>query len=144
MPAAPHSPEATPSVIIALDVTDLERSVAFYGRVLNTRVVATEREGLIFESKVLATARHPGVVLHLRRQFGIRVSGSHPGTLLRISLHEPELLRRRADLRAANVRWLGNEPPAEARSVLFADPDGYEIELFTHPAPLVVPPPPAT
>lgn len=136
-----HSPDAQPAVIIALDVTDLERTVAFYARALGMQVVATERPGLILESRVLAGPRYPSVALHVRRQFGIRVSGSHPGTILRISLHTPDLFDRRAELHAAGVRWLGAEPPADAPSVMFADPDGYEVELFTRQAPLVVPPP---
>lgn len=133
---------AEPPVIIAMDVADLDRSCAFYARALGMSVVTVERAGLIFESRVVAGGSLPGIGFHLRKQFGIRVSACHPGTVLRLSFKVASLAKILPALRAAEPKWLGPAPADSARHVHFVDPDGYELELFEERTTLVVPPPP--
>jgi catechol 2,3-dioxygenase-like lactoylglutathione lyase family enzyme len=127
-------------VIIALDVADLDRSVDFYATAMGLRVVRTERPGLIFESRVLAGPGLPALALHIRKQFGIRVTGSHPGQMLRVSLRVDDPSRYIEAVDASSGRWIGPKPAPGVPHIHFVDPDGYEYELFTEPAPLVATP----
>jgi catechol 2,3-dioxygenase-like lactoylglutathione lyase family enzyme len=133
---------AAPSIIIAMDVVDLARSCGFYHDALGYTVEAVERAGLIFESRRLRSPLLPAVALHLREQFGIRVGGTQPGTVLRLSAHVDDLGSWADRLLAAGVRWvIKPDVTIPAGTLRFADPNGYEWELFRTPAPLVVPPP---
>lgn len=118
--------------VVAFDVNDLDRSVEFYGRTLGFVVINVRRQGLLLESRELVSDRYPGLGLHLRQQFGIRVGGTRPGHILRMSLHTTDLRASVAALHG-QVRWIGHDPTVEesGTSVRFADPDGYELELFT-------------
>lgn len=129
---------APPPCIIALDVADLGRSVAFYAAALGFSVHTAHRAGQLMESRLLASPRFPGVGLHLRAALGKRVGGSQPGSLLRISLHTPDLDAHLPSLKALGVRWV--HPPLEPAppDVSFVDPDSYLIELFrATPGPLL-------
>ncbi|MGH7131492.1 MAG: VOC family protein [Phycisphaerales bacterium] len=120
-----------PTVRIALDVQDLNRSCEFYGRALGFRVTHTDRPGLIFESRSLRSDRHPAVQLDLRAGFGKRIQGTSPGGITKLSFREPKLAEAIAGLNGL-VRWIGPPPATDPLppAVAFNDPDAYQIELF--------------
>ena len=111
-------------VAVALDVSDIAASAAFYARTLGFETVAAERSGLIFEFRHLRSRRFPEVEISLRAAFGKRPIGSCPGTLLHITLR----VRNLADAARAlgsTVRWVGPPPadPPATPVVAFADPE---------------------
>lgn len=138
-----HPPTASGVVVsIRLDVEQLDRSVVFYERVLDFRVVASDRVGMLLESKTLRSERFPGVEIVLRESFGKRVMGSQAGSLTAISLPVDDLegevtrlLGIEAGVGRDRVRWVGAVPgeassPDKARtSVQVLDPDAYVFEL---------------
>jgi len=121
------------------DVSDLKRSALFYERVLGFRVVGVYRRGLPYESWMLTRESHPGVMVVIRQSYRRPVVGSLPGGFTRLSLHEPDLAMRRAEIEKT-VRVL---PPSEraapggataegaAAYLEFLDPDGYVLELYS-------------
>ncbi len=118
---------------IALDVVDLDRSEAFYARALGARRLETRRDGLLMSERLLISDLAPSLGLHLREAFGIRVGGSQPGHLLRISVAHPDLP---GVIRALGpeAMWIGPapDPASPPPSIRLLDPDAYEIELFAH------------
>ena len=90
--------EPQPSVRIALDVQDLNRSCEFYRRALGFQVVHTDRAGLIFEARSLRSSRYPSVQLNLRAGFGKRIQGTSPGGVTKLSFREPRLAEAVAGL----------------------------------------------
>lgn len=141
-PGTSHPPTAGVAVSIRLDVEQLDRSVVFYERVLDFRVVASDRVGMLLESKTLRSERFAGVEIVLRESFGKRVMGSQAGSLTAISLPVDDLegevtrlLGIEAGVGRDRVRWVGAVPgeapsPDKARtSVRVLDPDAYVFEL---------------
>lgn len=127
------APQSAASAWVTLDVGSLDQSCLFYTRTLGYAVVATHRHGAIYEERrLVAPGRALGLVL--RQSFGIRVVGSGPGHLLRLSLHTTDLPADVARLDGL-VTWVGPRPtpndPASQEPALarFLDPDGYQIEL---------------
>ena len=120
-----------PSVRIALDVQDLDRSCEFYRRALGYQVVRTERAGMIFEARTLRSDRHPALQLDLRAGFGKRIQGTSPGGITKLSFREPKLAEAIAGL-SGLVRWIGPAPAVDPlpTAIAFNDPDAYQIELF--------------
>ena len=114
---------------LAFDVADLDRSTAFYRDVLGFRVVLTERAGLIYETRAMASDRYPGVALFARKTFQRPVLGSMIGGVLQLGLREPDLSAR-ADELDGKVTWVLAPGQRDGR-VSFLDPDGYVVELFS-------------
>ncbi|MBX9737670.1 MAG: hypothetical protein K2X32_12170 [Phycisphaerales bacterium] len=122
---------AKTAIVVAIDVTNLGTSEAFYGRLLGFERVNVVRQGLIFEERHLSSPRVPGFLLMLREAFGKRPIGTQPGSVLRIGFAVEGLAEaiRSSD---PGVRWQ-NGRPADASALTHArliDPDGYIVELF--------------
>lgn len=115
-------------VRLAMDVSNLDASAAFYRDLLGFDVVCSQRPGLIYETRLTRSHRFPALELELRAGFGKRVGGSGPGGVLRFGFQVPDLPAAVAQL-TGKVRWIGEAPPPDAQAVRFADPDGYVIEL---------------
>ena len=117
-------------VAITLDVNELQRSCAFYARVLAFETVATERAGLIYEVRSLRSPLCPNIELRLRAAFGKRATGGGPGSLLLLTIRVDDLPASLARL-ADGVPWVGAKPaePFTQDRATFADPDGYQIQL---------------
>lgn len=113
---------------LAMDVSDLDASTAFYRDLFGFEVQSTDRAGMIYESRVLHSPRFPALDLQLRAGFGRRVTGTGPGGVLRISLQVPDLNQEIARLQG-RARWIGEPPKPGDSLVRFADPDAYIIEL---------------
>ncbi len=137
-----------PSIVIAIDVANLNTSDAFYQRLLGFQPVATVRQGLLFEERHMASARVPGFLLILREAFGKRPIGTQPGTVLRIGFGVKNLREAASGLDPA-THWQHPLPAAPAAAgetigddkaapgggstqtfARLTDPDGYIIELF--------------
>lgn len=128
--AAPHTTASTPDVCIALDVTNLENSQAFFAK-FGFQIVHVHRDGLLLQERHYQSTEHCGVRLILREAFGKRTIGSQPGTLLRIAMRVPDLAKAVRDL-GSSVCWVGAAPDPEklGTHVRCTDPDGYQIELY--------------
>lgn len=118
-------------VWIAMDVVDLDRTEAFYARLLGARRMETRRDGQLMSERLLVCDRVPGLGLHLREAFGIRVGGSQPGHLLRVSVAHPDLPEVIRSL-GPQTAWIGPapDPASPPPSIRLLDPDAYEVELF--------------
>lgn len=115
---------------IMYDVTDLDRSCAFYGETLGFRHVSTDRKDLPYEIRTLECDQYPALALCLRKSYRRPVIGSLPGGFIAIGL-------RVANVREAVARLTGKVsfltqilPAGPLHKVQFFDPDGYVIELF--------------
>jgi catechol 2,3-dioxygenase-like lactoylglutathione lyase family enzyme len=124
-------------VRIHLDVTNLERSAAFYERALGFRVAFVHRQGVPYESWVLSSERHPGVLLVMRQSYRRPVVGSAPGGVTRLALHEPDLEARRAEIEGLVAlipptdRGAPGSAAGDGSYIEFLDPDGYVLELYS-------------
>jgi catechol-2,3-dioxygenase len=120
---------------IGLNVTDLDRSEAFYRRVLHLEPLGGSRGG---EREWAFLGRDGAPVLTLWRQSAGAVDTTRPGLHhLAFRVDTP------AEVRAieARLRELGVTPlhdgvvahgeGAESGGVFFADPDGIRLEVFT-------------
>lgn len=118
---------------VALDVTNLNATCAFYKTLAGFEVVNTLRPGLIFETRELASPAYPGIQIFAREAFGKRAVGMAPGGITSIGLPVsdiPATIRRLA----GKTRWVGESPEATPddprNSVTVIDPDAYQIELY--------------
>ncbi|MFT3685132.1 MAG: VOC family protein [Phycisphaerales bacterium] len=127
------APPAPAGFKLSFDVTNLDKSCAFYQTLGGFVTASASRAGQIFETRDLTSSAYPGVHLVIRASFGKRAVGTSPGGITAISLPVPNLpaaIRRLS----GKIRWVGASPeatPDEARaSVALIDPDGYQIELY--------------
>lgn len=134
-----HNPESSlcplPAVAsILFDVTDLERTCAFYLDTLGFQHVATEREGLPFETRTLECESYPTIALCVRRTYRRPVIGSQPGGFIALALRTRNVRQVIERIKDRVTLLLPVPlPAAEAGSIVraqFLDPDGYVIELF--------------
>ncbi|HEX2610736.1 MAG TPA: VOC family protein [Gemmatimonadales bacterium] len=133
MATTSESAIAPPGFKLAFDVTDLNKTCAFYQALGGFTVASVARAGQIFETRHLTSPSYPGVHLLVRASFGKRAVGTSPGGITTISLpvaHLPTTIRRLT----GKARWVGPSPeaaPDEPRtSVVLVDPDAYQIELY--------------
>ncbi len=123
-PAAARLPDATRLGAVHLTVTDLERSLVFYERVLGLRVHRRDDA-----EAVLGTGGQDALVL--REERGARPAGRHAG-LYHVALR----FDTRAELARVGVRIAMTQAPIQGASdhgtheaIYLADPDGNGLEL---------------
>ncbi len=117
---------------VVLMVTDLQRSVDFYCRVLGFRVSDVYPEDMM-----------PGGMVFLRcntDHHGIALVGAAPGRSENIEMHHlafevgslDEVLRVRRHLRAhqAQIDFDGRRRAGRQMAVEFRDPDGHRLEIY--------------
>src|SRR5262245_2234885 len=109
---------------VHIDVTDLDRSIAFYEPALGLRVLRREAD-----LAALGTDEHEAVVLHERP--GARRAGRHAG-LYHVALLYPS----REELARAAMRLIATQTPVDGASdhgtheaIYLPDPDGNGLEL---------------
>lgn len=119
---------------IALDVSDRERSIAFYAELLGTEVVAEDVEhGLTF-LRLPGSANYSDLALHAHAD----VAAAYPPEQVRMAhvgweVHDEAHLVAAHDLLTERTRVVLAADFGVARSVMGMDPDGHviEFELFT-------------
>ncbi len=132
-----HNPESSlcplPAVAsILFDVTNLARTCEFYFETLGFRHVATQREGLPFETRTLECDRFPTIAVCVRQTYRRPVIGSQPGGFIMLALRTKnvrETIERIKD-RTTIITMIPPDPAAQMPKAQFLDPDGYVIELF--------------
>lgn len=117
---------------VVLKVTDIERSVDFYTRVLGFRV-----------SDVYPDSMMPGKMVFMRcnnDHHGVALVGGAPHASKNVELHHmafevdtlDEVLKARAHLRACGVevQFEGRRRAGAQIAVEFLDPDGHWLEIY--------------
>lgn len=133
-----QSPESSscprPAVAsILFDVTNLERTCAFYLDTLGFRQVTSDRQGLPFETRTLECDQYPALALCVRQTYRRPVIGSQPGGFIALGLRTNNLkqaiesLKGRVTFMPVSDAVAASGPLTKAQ---FLDPDGYVIELF--------------
>ncbi|MBY0308870.1 MAG: VOC family protein [Phycisphaerales bacterium] len=127
------APRPPTGLRLSFDVSDLDRTCAFYEVLGGFRVSTIRRSGEIFETRELVSPDFPCLVLVVRAAFGKRAVGTSPGGVTCVGLPVkdlPSTVRRLT----GKARWIGESPeasPDEPRDcVRLIDPDAYELELF--------------
>jgi catechol 2,3-dioxygenase len=117
---------------VVIRVTDLQRSVDFYTRVVGLRI-----------SDVYSEEMMPGGMVFMRcgaDHHGVALVGGMPGPSERHELHHfafevatpDEVFRARAHLEASGVRivFQGRRRAGAQMAVEFVDPDGHNLEIY--------------
>jgi lactoylglutathione lyase len=134
MSQATHDSSAIATGHVGLNVTNLERSTAFYSQALQLERLGGEREG---ENRYAFLGRQGKLVLTLWQQSDGRFDGRRPG-LHHLSFEVADMTavaRAEARVRALGARLIydGIVPHAEGRAsggIFFEDPDGTRLEVF--------------
>lgn len=126
---------------VVLYVRNLQRSRAFYGKVLGWREVggdgppappaAAFTSGRTHHELLLIEVGEDAAALPQGRRVGMYHFG------LKIGEHDDDLRRAVADLEAAGVAVAGAADHTVTHSLYIADPDGNEIELYVDVQPEV-------
>ncbi|GAA1706946.1 VOC family protein [Nonomuraea bangladeshensis] len=119
---------------VALNVTDLARSTAFYRQVFGFDTLAEQTDG---ERRFAFLGRDGSLILTLWQQSGGAFPADRPG-LHHLSFQVPDIeavRRHEAVLRDLGVRFAydGVVPHGEGASsggVFFTDPDGIRLEIY--------------
>ncbi|MEL7024161.1 MAG: VOC family protein [Pseudomonadota bacterium] len=105
---------------VTLAVTELDRSIWFYGTVLGMRLVSNHEDGAYLEAGTLwlCLSVDPNVARHERLDY----------THIAFDIDKEHFEEFAAKLKTNNVRvWKQNR--SEGESVYFLDPDGHKLEL---------------
>lgn len=120
---------------VGINVTDLERSAAFYRQIFGLQVVKQHLDG---DRSYAYLGLGDGVVLTLWQQSTGEFAGDRPGLHhLAWQVDDVDAVRSAEErVRAAGARLFhdGVVPHAEGAAsggIFFADPDGTRIEIFT-------------
>jgi catechol 2,3-dioxygenase-like lactoylglutathione lyase family enzyme len=119
---------------IALDVSDRDRSAAFYGDLLGAEVVAEDVEHKLTFLRLPGSANWSDLALHEHADRG----AAYPGDQVRMAhtgweVEHPDHLVAAFDFFTARTKVLLAADFGVARSVMGFDPDGnvVELELFS-------------
>ena len=119
---------------IALDVSDRERSVAFYADLLGAAVVAEDVDHKLTFLRLPGSANYSDLALHEHAA----VTAAYPPDQVRMAhvgweIHDEAHLVQAFDFLTARTRVVLAADFGVARSVMGMDPDGHvlEFELFT-------------
>ena len=118
---------------VALDVSDCDRSAAFYADLLGARAVAEDRDHHITFLRLPGSANYSDIALHVHPDLG----AAYPAGQMRLahtgySVDDPTLLVRAFEFFNERSRVLLAADFGVSLSVMGIDPDGHviEFELF--------------
>lgn len=115
---------------IALDVTDRERSAAFYHDLLGTEVVAEDSEHRLAFLRLPGSANYSDLALHEHAD----LTAAYPTDRVRIAhtgweVHDAAHLVAAFDFFSERTRAVLAADFGVARSVMGSDPDGHVVEF---------------